>query len=66
MIEGSADKRATLTADDDPVRLELLKQLKRSEERYHSLVENADDAVIATGRPSRCSATAGRRCWENR
>lgn len=47
MIEGSADKRATLTADDDPVRLELLKQLKRSEERYHSLVENADDAVIA-------------------
>ena len=47
MIEGSADTRATLTADDDPVRLELLKQLKRSEERYHSLVENADDAVIA-------------------
>lgn len=47
MIEGSADTRATLTADDDPVRLELLKQLKRSEERYHSLVEHADDAVIA-------------------
>jgi PAS domain S-box-containing protein len=47
MIEGSADTRATLTADDDPVRLQLLRQLKRSEERYHSLVENADDAVIA-------------------
>ena len=47
MIEGSADTRATLTADDDPVRLELLKQLKLSEERYHSLVEHADDAVIA-------------------
>jgi PAS domain S-box-containing protein len=47
MIEGSADTRATLTAEDDPVRLQLLRQLKRSEERYHSLVENADDAVIA-------------------
>ena len=50
MQEASADKPVMPMADDDPVRLQLLKELKRSEEQYQGLVENANDAVISTRR----------------
>jgi PAS domain S-box-containing protein len=50
MQEGSADKPAIPVADDDPVKLRLLTELKRSEDQYHGLVENANDAVISTRR----------------
>jgi PAS domain S-box-containing protein len=48
MKNGRADKPVVLTADEDPVKLQLLKELKRSEERYRNLVENTNDAVIST------------------
>jgi PAS domain S-box-containing protein len=50
MQEGSADKPAIPVADDDPVKLRLLTELKRSEDQYHGLVENAIDAVISIRR----------------
>jgi PAS domain S-box-containing protein len=50
MQEGSVDKSAIPVADDDPVKLRLLTELKRSEDQYHGLGENANDAVISTRR----------------
>ncbi len=55
MQEGNADKPAMPVAADDPVKLRLLTELKRSEDQYHGLVENANDAVISTRRD--CSIT---------
>ncbi len=50
MQEGNADKPAMPVVDDDPVKLRLLTELKRSEDQYHGLVENANDAVVSTRR----------------
>jgi PAS domain S-box-containing protein len=50
MQEGSTDNRLMPTADDDQVKLQLLKDLKRSEDQYNGLVENANDAIISTRR----------------